>query len=69
MSLFTTANGKGVSTFIDPKTAHVRIKFDQGGELPEKMQGLFTSVRAAEQAITSYLLSDKPADKKSTVKG
>lgn len=55
MAKFETGKGKSISTFIDPKTAHVRIRFDQGGELPEELSGLFTSVRVAEQMITSYL--------------
>lgn len=55
MSSFITPNGKGVSTFICPTTAHVRIKFDQGGELPAELSGIFTSVRFADQAIISYL--------------
>lgn len=62
MSKFTTPNGKDVETFIDPKTAHVRIKFNQGGELPEELSGLFTSERVANQAIAAYIsvITDKP---------
>jgi len=53
--IFTTPNGKEISTFIDPATAHVRIKFNTGGELPVELSGLFTSVRVAEQTIKGYI--------------
>lgn len=64
MSQFTTAYGKDVATFIDPKNSHVRIKFVQGGELPLELQGLFTSVRVADQAIINYIERDKPEEPK-----
>lgn len=59
MSQFTTPKGKDVATFICPKTAHHRIKFVQGGELPEKLSGLYTSERLADQAIVSYIEESK----------
>lgn len=52
---FETPNGKIVTTFIDPGTAHVRIKFTTGGELPAELSGLFTSIRVAEQMIRGYI--------------
>ena len=68
MSKFQTAYGKGISTFIAPNTSHVKIKFDQGGELPLCLTGLFTSVREAEKAIVAYIEADKPEEKKTKVK-
>lgn len=64
MATYTTAYGKDITAFIDPKTAHVRIKFVQGGELPASLSGLFTSVRVAEKAILAYIEDDKPAEPK-----
>lgn len=60
--IFTTPNGKEISTFIDPATAHIRIKFNTGGELPVELSGLFTSVRVAEQMIKNYIaeVTDSP---------
>ena len=60
MSVFTTHKGKDVATFICPKTAHHRIKFVQGGELPEVLSGLYTSERLADAAIVRYIESPKP---------
>jgi hypothetical protein len=59
MNSFVTENGKGIATFIDPKTAHIRIKFLEGGELPAKLEGFFTSTRKAEQAIIEYIEESK----------
>lgn len=59
MSKFTTANGKDVATFRDPKTTQIRIKFVQGGELPEQLSGLFTSEYMADKAIFSYIEQNK----------
>ena len=60
MSKFTTAYGKDVETYRDPNGAHIRIKFVQGGELPECLSGVFTSEFMADRAITSYIEEDKP---------
>lgn len=59
MSKFTTPKGKDVATFICPKTTLHRIKFVQGGELPEKLTGLYTSEALADQAIVAYLEASK----------
>lgn len=55
MEQYVTPNGKPVSTFIVPNTGHVGVKFNQGGELPTELSGLFTSVRLANIAIENYI--------------
>lgn len=60
MSTFTTFNGKNVATFICPKTTYHKIKFVEGGELPEVLTGLFTSEAIADRAIAEYIAKDKP---------
>jgi hypothetical protein len=64
MSKFTTAYGKDVATFVDPKTTMYKVKFVQGGELPEELAGYFTSERLADAAINFYIEKDKPQEKK-----
>lgn len=59
---FKTRGGKEIVTFIDPISAHVRIKFTSGGELPPELTGLFTSVRTANVAIISYLERNKEVE-------
>lgn len=64
MSHFTTPNGKGVSTYLDPLTVAHRIKFDQGGELPAELSGIFTSKVFADRAIMAYIeKQEKPKGK------
>jgi hypothetical protein len=58
MSFETTA-GKKIEMFIDTKTAHIRLKFVPGGQLPDELAGLYTSVRAAEKSVLSYLSKTK----------
>lgn len=53
--LYTTPAGKEIQCIIDPKTAHVKIQFTTGGELPASLQGLFTSIREAEKEIYRYI--------------
>jgi hypothetical protein len=60
---FTTAYGKDVAPYIDKTSSMYRIKFVQGGELPECLEGIFTSEARAIQAIVSYIESDKPKAK------
>ena len=62
MKSFETPNGKIIELFIDPKTAHIKIKFIPGGELPAELTGLYTSEKAAEKDILFYLdrVKDKP---------
>lgn len=59
MSTFTTPKGKDVATFICPKTSLHRIKFTSGGELPERLSGLYTTEALADQAIVQYLEESK----------
>lgn len=63
MSTYKTPAGKSVSTFVVPNTGHYAIKLDQGGSLPERLWGLFTSEALADRAIEMYLLTFK-ANKK-----
>ena len=62
MISFTSNGGKEIQLFICPKTAHIRIKFVPGGELPEELSGLYTSEKAASNDIIKYL--DKTKDRK-----
>lgn len=56
--------GKEIHLFICPKTAHIRIKFVPGGELPEELSGVYTSEEFATKDITKYLDKTKERKKK-----
>lgn len=64
-----TANGKEIKIVIDPKTAHYKIQFTSGGELPDALSGLYTtSDKAAIAAITYIELGKAKAEKQKTSK-
>ena len=60
MSKFKTPNGKDITTRISPQTAMWIVQFDQGGSLPERLWGFFTSERLADKAVQQYLSGLKP---------
>lgn len=68
MSKFTTPYGKDVATYIEPRTMHHKIKFVQGGELPEELTGFFTSELFADRAIKNYIEKDKPEENQKTTR-
>ena len=43
MSDFITPGGKTISTYICPQTAHVKVKLEGGGILPEVLIGIYNS--------------------------
>ena len=66
---YQTAGGKEIQVFIDPKTAHCKIQFVPGGELPQELAGLYTSAAMADIAVNAYLLrsADTKAKKEEKV--
>ena len=52
---FITENGKEIE--IVNEGTHRKIQFKGGGELPAMLQGYFTSIPDAEQAIKKYFAS------------
>lgn len=60
MKSFETHGDKKIHLIIDPKTAHIKLKFSNGGEMPAELAGLFTSEREAEFAVNLYLDKTKP---------
>lgn len=60
MTEFVTEGGKELQIVTDPQTAHIKIQFKEGGQLPEELSGLFTSKAVAEIAIRSYLANAQP---------
>ena len=57
MEKFITAGGKEVQILTDPATAHIKVRFKDGGQLPHELSGLFTSKAIAEVAVRSYLIN------------
>ncbi len=65
MKTFTTHKGKTIEMFYFGR--NLALKFKEGGELPEVLQGMYTNEREAEIAITKYLDVHTPNHKKSTI--
>lgn len=61
MKSFETEAGKKIEMYIDPKTAHIKLKFVPGGQMPEELLGVYTSERAAEKDVLKYLESKTKA--------
>ena len=72
MRSFETPNGKQIAMVICPKTAHIKVQFTSGGELPVELSGLYTSQTDAEKDIMIYIekLNSTPKEKakKETIK-
>ena len=62
MKSFETPNGKVIQLVICPRTAHIKIQFASGGELPAELAGLYTSEKFATKDVLGYLekLSKQP---------
>jgi len=52
---FQTRGGKTVVVYHDKMGSMWSIKFKQGGQLPEELEGKFTSEQQAIQAVEIYL--------------
>lgn len=65
---YETPNGKGILIIRSP-FGRYKIKFHQGGELPEELTGEFMRVRDADKAIAQYLDKVTPEKKATNGKG
>jgi hypothetical protein len=62
MKHYETPRGKDITVF--PIGNAWKVQFDQGGELPNDLSGLFTSEGIAAQAVEMYLerITKKPRE-------
>jgi hypothetical protein len=58
MKSIKTEGGKSLELVVDKRTAQYRFQFNPGGELPQELQGTFTSEQFAERARYRYLNKD-----------
>tara|TARA_B110000858_G_scaffold114477_1_gene130843 strand:+ start:25 stop:288 length:264 start_codon:yes stop_codon:yes gene_type:complete len=68
MSEFKTPGGKTIATYVDPTTAHLRIKLVEGGQVPTELSGMYTSMALADLAIRTYLLTNEETQTKAVEK-
>ena len=57
--LGTTDGGKDINLVRKPNCSVRKIEFGSGGQLPEQLEGGFSSVAAATRAVESYLAKVK----------
>ena len=63
--------GKGtkeLQTYIVPGTAHYKIKYEGGGEVPAELSGIYTSLSLVDSAVLTFIESNKESQKKETKK-
>ena len=61
MLIHTTDAGKELHLGVDPKSPLLSFKWKNGGELPEKLRGLFTEETSAKKAYNMWM-ADKPQE-------
>lgn len=60
MKEFKTAGGKTIILEVAQNTVLYKLRFAEGGELPEELSGLYTNDIQAEKAVVLYLDKVKP---------
>lgn len=50
-----TPRGKNIEIVADTRLGLYTVQFMEGGELPDMLKGMFTTVREAKSAINRYL--------------
>ena len=60
---YKTKGTKELEARIHPGTAHYKLQWSGGGELPQELSGMYTSLNLVDTAVLSYLANIKE-DKK-----
>lgn len=63
---YKTKGVKELQAFIEPGTAHYKIKYEGGGELPAQLAGAYTSISMVDTAVFNYINTEKETPKKKT---
>lgn len=63
---YKTKGVKELQAFIEPNTAHYKLRFEGGGELPAELSGAYTSISMVDTAVFNYINTEKETPKKKT---
>jgi hypothetical protein len=63
---YKTKGVKELQAYIEPNTAHYKLKFEGGGEVPESLSGAYTSISMVDTAVFNYINTEKETPKKKT---
>ena len=56
---YKTKGVKELQTFIKPGTSHYLIQWSDGGQLPQELSGMYTSVSNVDTAVFNYINTQK----------
>lgn len=65
MKQWETVNGKHLECYREGNG--IKFKFKEGGELPDCLEGIYTSEREAELAAVKYLVVTTPNHKQGSI--
>ena len=65
---YKTKGTKELETFIHPGTAHYKLQWSGGGELPQELSGMYTSLNLVDTAVLTYLANYKDKKEEITAK-
>lgn len=60
---YKTKGIKELQAFIKPGTSHYILQYEGGGEVPAELSGIYTSISLVDQAVFTYIHSDKETKK------
>jgi len=56
---YKTKGVKEIQTFIKPGTSHYVLQWSDGGQLPDVLTGMYTSLNTVDTAVLNYLNEQK----------
>lgn len=56
---YMTKGLKELQTYIKPGTSHYLIQWSDGGQLPQELSGMYTSVSNVDTAVFNYINTQK----------
>ena len=65
---YKTKGVKELQTFIQPGTSHYKIQWSDGGQLPDELAGMYTSISLVDTAVLTYINTQKEEKKELTAK-
>jgi len=65
---YKTKGAKELEALIHPGTAHYILQWSGGGEVPQELSGMYTSLNLVDTAVLTYLSSLKETKIEQTAK-
>ena len=65
---YKTKGVKEIQTFIKPGTSHYVLQWSDGGQLPDVLTGMYTSLNTVDTAVLTYINTQKEVKIEQTAK-